>query len=130
MNRNLQRQWSEQCRTRHGSVQLFFEQRLPELCRDIEALPTDITIVFAITGPEAGCWVLEVGRDVRVRRGTHAWPDCRIQLSSIVFRELIAGQYSGREAFLSGALVVQGDVGLGLMLEAAWHQESLSKRSG
>ena len=125
LNRNLQSHWSEPCLSRQQLIQRFFEHRLPSLCRTLATLPSEISIEFDITGPEPSRWVLEVSEVIRVRRGTHAWPDCRIQLSSVVFEELVDGHYTGREAFLSGALVVQGDVGLGLLLEAAWHQKSI-----
>lgn len=110
--------------SRQDTIRRFFDHRLGAVCGQLSDLPADVSVAFEITGPEAGSWVLEHTDRVRVRRGTHAWPDCRILVASVVFERMIQGALTATQAFLDGSLVVQGDVGLGLMLEAAWNMEN------
>ena len=107
--------------SRQDSIRRFFDHRLAAVCGELSDLPSDISVAFEFTGPEAGSWVLEITDRARVRKGVHAWPDCRVRVASIVFEQMIKGTLTATEAFLAGSLVVQGDVGLGLMLEAAWN---------
>ena len=127
MTGKLQSQWKEHPRTLNESARRFFEIQLPAACQHGCDLPSDIVVVFNITGPSGGSWVLEVAKRVRVRCGTHAWPDCRLEMPHQVLAAIVEGSLTGMDAYLAGLLVVQGDVGLGLLLEEAWTLEKNKK---
>ena len=82
-------------------------------------LPEEVEIAFIVSGPKGGEWVLNLRGGVNVRPGTTAWPDCRIECEDVTFLKIVCGELSSRNAFLKGAVRIQGDVGLLLALEEA-----------
>ncbi|RME23918.1 MAG: hypothetical protein D6798_12480 [Deltaproteobacteria bacterium] len=98
----------------------FFEQIMGRhlLHRVADALPPDVTVAFAITGPGGGDWqVARIGRNASVGPITPGPKDCTVRCADVVFMGIINGVVDARDAFLDGRLRLSGDIGLALRLQ-------------
>lgn len=84
------------------------------------ALPDGSIVRFELHGDGGGSWTLvRQGARVEFAEPPHPAPDCHLRCSADDFRLLIDGTLDPREGYLSGRLVLQGDVGIVLDLRRA-----------
>lgn len=83
-------------------------------------LPEDVAIGFVLEGAGGGTWTISRRRGrVKVARELVEPLDCKLTCSADDFRALVRGELDGTEGFLSGRLVIEGDVGLVMGLQQA-----------
>lgn len=98
----------------------FFEETVGRslLTRIAEALPTEVTVAFHISGPGGGEWqVARTSRSTRVGPVEGGPKDCTIRCTARVFMAIVEGRLDARDAFLQGNLRLSGDIGLALRLQ-------------
>ena len=97
----------------------FFEAFVPvNMTPGAETLPEDVVVAFHIDGPEGGSWQVVSDEDgSRVGPAQDGPKDCEIRCSTDTFMRIVRGSLGSNRAFLSGRLVISGDVGLALALE-------------
>ncbi len=103
-----------------ATPQQFFEQAMGRrmLHRVADALPTDVTVAFFISGPGGGDWqVARTGRTPAVGPVAPGPKDCTVRCSAPVFMGIVRGTIDTRDAFLDGRLRLTGDIGLALRLQ-------------
>lgn len=84
------------------------------------ALPEGVRVGFDVRGERGGRWTVRVrGGALTVTPGLDEPLDCVLRGESDVFAQLIDGRREARALFLSGALEVEGDVGLLLVIQRA-----------
>jgi len=104
----------------NGPIARIFMESLESFRHVIwAALPHGIKIAFHIEGEMGGEWLLCRDETLDVAPGTDRWPDCRLECSADDFLRLLSGSLEPEEAYLSGRINVQGDVGLILALRDA-----------
>jgi putative sterol carrier protein len=100
------------------SVEQFFS----ELSTKIDASKTEgmnASFQFCIEEEEGGHWYVKVvDGQPTVGSGVLDDPDITITTSASTWLEIVNGTLSGQAAFLTGKLMVQGDMGLALKLQA------------
>lgn len=87
------------------------------------ALPIDVRVVIELLGPEGGVWTLDrTAQGPRVTRSDAPWCDSRLRCQTEHFLSLIQPDSDAMALLASGAVEVEGDVGLLLRLRAAWNE--------
>jgi putative sterol carrier protein len=98
----------------------FFEKRLPDFlrCDGQPALPEEVAVAFHIDGDGGGAWQVTRQEDpmIRIEPVGSGPVDCEVRMTSQDFMAIVEGRLSPQEAFLSGRVRVEGDVGLVLRL--------------
>lgn len=77
-------------------------------------LPDDVVVSFEIEGPGGGAWQLS---NTSIGPVDPRPKDCEIRCKATDFMAIVSGQLEPREAFMSGRIQVQGDIGLALRLQ-------------
>ena len=94
-----------------------------------EALPDGVRVGFDLGGDEPGRWTVEKrGGAASVLHGLREPLDCLLRGTSQDFLAVLEGGKAARELFLSGAIQVEGDIGLVLLLQRAVAREGVLKR--
>ncbi|MFT6144777.1 MAG: putative sterol carrier protein [Myxococcota bacterium] len=84
---------------------------------------------FDLTGDEPGRWTVENrGGAASVLSGLTDPLDCLLRGTSQDFLDVLKGGKVARELFLSGAIKVEGDIGLVLLLQRAVAREGVLDR--
>lgn len=78
----------------------------------------EATYQFNITGDEAATYQVVLQADSgKVVEGDEEEADCTIIIDSEDFKQMVDGELNGTEAFMSGKLQIEGDMGLALRLQ-------------
>lgn len=78
----------------------------------------DATILFDISGQDAGVWTVEVhDGDVTVEEGKVGSPEVTVQAASEDLIALIKGDLNPMAAFMQGRLKVRGDMSMAMKLQ-------------
>ncbi len=73
---------------------------------------------FNLTGDDGGTFQIIIDdQGARTVEGAEKEADCTLVLDTEDFRQLIAGTINATEAFMSGRLSIQGDLGVALKLQ-------------
>ncbi|AXF56861.1 SCP2 sterol-binding domain-containing protein [Salicibibacter kimchii] len=73
---------------------------------------------FNLSGSEAGTYQVVLKSDEGyAQEGDQETPDCTLTLDSDDFIKMAEGELNGTEAFMSGQLQIDGDMGLALRLQ-------------
>lgn len=97
----------------------IFDMINSEMERDYsQADGLEATYQFNITGDDAATYQVILGADSgRVAEGDQEEADCTITIDSEDFKQMVDGELNGTEAFMSGKLQIEGDMGLALRLQ-------------
>ncbi|UOE75804.1 SCP2 sterol-binding domain-containing protein [Parageobacillus thermoglucosidasius] len=73
---------------------------------------------FNLSGDEAGIYqvILHPNEGTAIE-GEKEAPDCTLSIDSHDFKKMVEGELNGTEAFMSGKLKIDGDMGLALRLQ-------------
>ena len=78
----------------------------------------EATYQFNITGDDAATYQVILGSDSgSVVEGDSEEADCTITIDHENFKKMVDGELNGTEAFMSGLLQIDGDMGLALRLQ-------------
>jgi putative sterol carrier protein len=78
----------------------------------------DATILFDISGKDAGVWTVEVhDGDVTVEEGEVGSPEVTVQAASEDLIALIKGELNPMAAFMQGRLKVKGDMSMAMKMQ-------------
>lgn len=85
----------------------------PSRAKGIEAV-----YQFNLGGEDAGTYqvILRPGEGAAVE-GEQETADCTLSIDSADFKKMVEGELNGTEAFMSGKLKIEGDMGLALKLQ-------------
>ncbi|MFC0298790.1 SCP2 sterol-binding domain-containing protein [Geobacillus jurassicus] len=73
---------------------------------------------FNLSGADAGVYQVVLRPDAGfVIEGEQEAPDCTLSMDSEDFKKMVDGELNGTEAFMSGRLRIDGDMGLALRLQ-------------
>ncbi len=73
---------------------------------------------FSLSGEEAGDWQIKAeGGKAEVAEGTPYTPGVTISMSAADFKEMVSGKLNPTQAFMTGRLKLQGDMGLAMKLQ-------------
>jgi putative sterol carrier protein len=73
---------------------------------------------FNLTGDDGGTYQIIIDdQGARAVEGTEKEADCILAMDAEDYRQLIAGSLNATEAFMSGRLTIQGDLGVALKLQ-------------
>lgn len=73
---------------------------------------------FNITGNDSGTYQLIIDENGgKAVEGTEKDPEVTLTISDEDYKEMIAGKLNPTEAFMSGKLTIEGDIGLALKLQ-------------
>ncbi|MDQ7794669.1 MAG: SCP2 sterol-binding domain-containing protein [bacterium] len=73
---------------------------------------------FTLSGAEAGTWQVKTeGGKAEFSEGTPHTPGVTIVMSSEDFKEMVGGKLNPTQAFMTGRLKLQGDMGLAMKLQ-------------
>lgn len=73
---------------------------------------------FNITGEDSGTYQMIIDENGgKAIEGTEKDPDCTLTISDEDYRDMLAGALNPTEAFMSGKLTIEGDIGLALKLQ-------------
>jgi putative sterol carrier protein len=73
---------------------------------------------FNLSGDEAGVYQVILRPDAGfVVEGEQEASDCTLTIDSSDFKKMVEGELNGTEAFMSGKLKIDGDMGLALRLQ-------------
>ncbi len=97
----------------------IFDMIQSEMDRDYsQADGIEATYQFNITGDDAGTYQVILGADSgKVVEGEQEEADCTLTIDSENFKKMVDGELNGTEAFMSGLLQIDGDMGLALRLQ-------------
>lgn len=97
----------------------IFEMIQAEMDRDYSQADGIVaTYQFNITGDDAGTYQVILGETSgKVVEGEQQEPDCTLTIDSDSFKKMVEGELNGTEAFMSGLLQIEGDMGLALRLQ-------------
>lgn len=74
---------------------------------------------FNITGDDSGTYQIIIDENGgKAVEGTEQDSDCTLTISDADYRDMIGGSLNPTEAFMSGKLTIEGDIGLALKLQA------------
>jgi putative sterol carrier protein len=101
------------------SVEQFFHRQLPKLfSQRAQQFPEDVIFGFELDGNGGGVWQLsKIGSSIVITPPDKRPKDCQMRCHVQVFFEIINGRLSPIQAFTTGQLHLQGDVGLALRLQ-------------
>lgn len=73
---------------------------------------------FNLTGEEAGTYQVILRPDSgSAVEGEQETPDCTLSIDSEDFKKMVEGELNGTQAFMSGQLKIDGDMGLAIRLQ-------------
>lgn len=73
---------------------------------------------FNLTGDDSGTYQMIIDEDgPRAVEGTEKEADVTLKISADEYKDMVAGTLNPTEAFMSGQLVIEGDIGLALKLQ-------------
>jgi putative sterol carrier protein len=73
---------------------------------------------FNLTGDEAGTYqIILRSDDCSAVEGEQETPDCTLGIDSEDFKKMVEGELNGTQAFMSGQLKIEGDMGLAIRLQ-------------
>jgi putative sterol carrier protein len=110
---------------------LSFFRAAPEVLGPVlaAALPAGVCVGFDLTGEEPGKWTVENrGGAASVLDGLSDPLDCLLRGTSEDFLDVLKGGKVARKLFMSGAIQVEGDIGLVLLLQRAVAREGVLDR--
>ncbi|OPX03607.1 SCP2 sterol-binding domain-containing protein [Geobacillus proteiniphilus] len=101
------------------SVKEVFELIDRQLKEDISRAEGIVAVYqFNLSGAEAGVYQVVLRPDTGfVVEGEQEPSDCTLSLDSEDFKKMAEGELNGTEAFMSGRLRIDGDMGLALRLQ-------------
>ncbi|HET7521909.1 MAG TPA: SCP2 sterol-binding domain-containing protein [Bacillales bacterium] len=78
----------------------------------------DAVYQFNLSGDEAGTYQVILRSDGgSAVEGEPETPDCTLSIDSEDFKKMVEGELNGTQAFMSGQLKIEGDMGLALRLQ-------------
>ncbi|MFC2075178.1 SCP2 sterol-binding domain-containing protein [Bdellovibrionota bacterium] len=98
---------------------LIFEKHLIEQLQVRGKALRNINAIFQfnITGPEGGTWYIDLTCEAPyVRQGVNSAPHCIVTMVDRDLVEVVSGKLDGIQAFTTGRLRVEGDLGLAMRL--------------
>ncbi|PWA13041.1 sterol-binding protein [Pueribacillus theae] len=73
---------------------------------------------FNLTGDDGGTYQMIIDENGgKAIEGTEKEPDCTLEISADDYKNMVAGTLNPTEAFMSGQLKIDGDIGLALKLQ-------------
>lgn len=102
--------------------QEIFEERIAEGLRKNpdEAKRINAVFQFKISGPDGGDWVVDLTvPEVREEVATDA--QCTVTMRDKDFVDMVEGTLAPTQAFMTGKLGVDGDIGLAMKLQAIFN---------
>ncbi|HET7580057.1 MAG TPA: SCP2 sterol-binding domain-containing protein [Bacillales bacterium] len=73
---------------------------------------------FNLSGEEAGTYQIILRPDhASAVEGEQETPDCTLSIDSEDFKKMVEGELNGTQAFMSGQLKIDGDMGLAIRLQ-------------
>ncbi|MEL6180200.1 MAG: SCP2 sterol-binding domain-containing protein [Myxococcota bacterium] len=103
-----------------SSPKIYFEEKLPtDLAKDPEGSKSVGAIYqFIIEGDNGGTWVVNLTKESDwVSAGPSDDAQCSITMAESDFMDLIEGRLPGMQAFMTGKLKIEGDMGLAMKLQ-------------
>ena len=95
----------------------FFEKVLPKRFKPDKAGVIDVTVQIKIIGPNGGDWIVTIkNQKLEVKEGTHPSPTLELKMAEADCMDMVNGEMSGEEAFLTGKLRFKGNIALALKL--------------
>lgn len=105
--------------TKMSSIQEVI-QRIDSALKEEPERAQEITAVyqFNLSGEEEGTYQMVLRPDnAYAEEGEKESPDCTLSMDSEDFKEMVEGDLSGTQAFMSGKLKIDGDMGLAIRLQ-------------
>ncbi len=91
--------------------------RLPSAFLADKAAGIDASVLFNLTGPKGGQWVVTIQNQVcTVEKGTIPNPKLTLTADAQDCLDIFTGKLDGMKAFMRGKLKVSGDFGLAMKL--------------
>ncbi|MDR3577163.1 MAG: SCP2 sterol-binding domain-containing protein [Anaerolineaceae bacterium] len=91
--------------------------RLPAAFLADKAAGVDATVLFNLTGPKGGQWVVAIqNQTCGVEKGTIPNPKLTLTADAQDCLDIFSGKLDGMKAFMQGKLKVSGDFGLAMKL--------------
>ena len=91
--------------------------RLPAAFLADKAVGVDAKVLFDLTGPKGGQWVVTIQNQVcTVENGTTPNPKLTLTADAQDCLDIFSGKLDGMKAFMQGKLKVSGDFGLAMKL--------------
>ncbi|HET7521713.1 MAG TPA: SCP2 sterol-binding domain-containing protein [Bacillales bacterium] len=73
---------------------------------------------FNLTGDDGGTYQMIIDEEAaRAVEGTEKEADCTLTISADDYKNMVAGTLNPTQAFMSGQLTIDGDIGLALKLQ-------------
>lgn len=73
---------------------------------------------FNLTGDDGGTYQMIIDEDsARAIEGTEKEPQCTLEMDADEYKDMVAGTINPTQAFMSGQLKIEGDIGLALQLQ-------------
>jgi putative sterol carrier protein len=97
---------------------VVFEERIASglTANADKAKEINASYLFKIAGDDGGQWILDLTVP-EVRPGEDGGADCTIHMESTDFIDMIEGRLPGAQAFMTGKLRIEGDMGLAMKLQ-------------
>lgn len=102
------------------TAQQIFSEDLPSRLADKADSVTAINAVyqFEIDGPTGGTWTVDLTRDSDfVSEGAADSADCTVKMKEADFVSMWLGKLPGPQAFMTGKLKIDGNMGLAMKLQ-------------
>jgi len=91
--------------------------RLPSAFLADKASGVDATVLFNLTGPKGGQWLVTIQNEhCTVEAGTTPNPKLTLTADAQDCLDIFSGKLDGMKAFMQGKLKVSGDFGLAMKL--------------
>jgi putative sterol carrier protein len=82
----------------------------------------DATVLFNLTGPKGGEWVVTIqNQHCTVEKGTISNPKLTLTADAQDCLDIFSGKLDGMKAFMQGKLKVSGNFGLAMKLVGLFH---------
>ncbi|HEX7066270.1 MAG TPA: SCP2 sterol-binding domain-containing protein [Bacillales bacterium] len=73
---------------------------------------------FNLTGNDGGTYQIIIEENsARAVEGTEKEPECTLEMDAEEYKDMVAGTINPTQAFMSGQLKIEGDMGLALQLQ-------------